>query len=181
MQHVISLRTVLGLWAASFAVTFALQGAELVAKKNGVKVSDQPKKDAAIVLTLNQGDAVESIERQGMFWKVKTSAGKTGYVSFLEVNRKAGESSGSLSSAIREAARDSRDMDNVKGARSRTAVMGVRGLDESKETAFAGNVKPNLRMVYAMEDRLVSQSDVDKIGELVQREVAARLERETAP
>lgn len=145
----------------------------VAAKKNGVKVLKEPGKDAETIMTLKKDESVESSERKGMFWKVKTAKGE-GYVAFLDVTRKA-EDDGSLSKAIRAAARDSRDMDDVKSGRARSAVMGVRGLDESGETSYAGSVKPNLRLVYNMEDQVVDQQKIDKIADLVQEEIAAKM------
>jgi hypothetical protein len=55
--------------------------------------------------------------------------------------------------------------------------MGVRGLDESGETSFAGNVKPNLRQVYVMEDRIVEQKSLDDLAGLVAKEMEARAEK----
>jgi hypothetical protein len=49
--------------------------------------------------------------------------------------------------------------------------MGVRGLDESKDTAMAGNIRPDLRAVYRMEDRVVANTRVDRLEQLVLKEI----------
>ena len=49
--------------------------------------------------------------------------------------------------------------------------MGVRGLDENDDTAMIGNMKPNLRMVFAMEDRHVSPKKINALGEKILKEV----------
>lgn len=168
LYHKFVMLTVMGwFWAGA---SFAAQQVE--AKQDGVKILKEAAKDGAELGALKKGQAVEALDRKGMFWRVKFN-GQEGFVSFMQVNRKTGESS-ALANAIGQAAKESRDMDNVKGARSRSAVMGVRGLDESSETSSAGNVSPNLRLVYAMEDRVLSKKKVDTLGALVQREATAR-------
>ena len=69
-----------------------------------------------------------------------------------------------------------RKENDAANARQRSTVMGVRGLDENEETAFAGNVKPNLRMVYAMEDIVVKADEIDQIGDLVFKEIEKKAE-----
>lgn len=156
-------------WNIAFATTLA-------AKKNGVKVLSEPSKKASAVTTLKKSQTVEGVSRKGMYWKVKTSDGKEGYVAFLHVKRQA-EDTGGLGEAIRAAAHESRDMDGVKGARSRSAVMGVRGLDESGTTASAGNSRPNMRMVYAMEDRSVSERKLKRLSRMIEGEIEMRMRR----
>ena len=156
-------------------VPMTAYSASLVAKRAKVKVKSKPK-GGSVVTVLKKGEEVESLGRKGMYWKVKVAGGKIGYVSVTKVKRQAGGSKG-LAKAIRAAAKDGRDKsDEVVSARSRSAVMGVRGLDESDETAFAGNVKPNLRMVYKMEDRATSFKKIDKLGDMVMGEVENMVE-----
>ena len=38
--------------------------------------------------------------------------------------------------------------------------MGVRGLDESGTVQEAGNVKPNMRLVYVMEDLYIPRTEI---------------------
>lgn len=172
MRHVLFRHVLLSSVLTAFA-GYAYAGQQVEAKQDGVKILKDAAKDGAELGALKKGQAVEALDRKGMFWRVKFN-GQEGYVSFMQVNRKAGENS-ALADAIGKAALDSRDMDNVKGARARSAVMGVRGLDESSETASAGSVSPNLRMVYAMEDRTVSEKKIEKLSDLVQKEVGARM------
>ena len=49
--------------------------------------------------------------------------------------------------------------------------MGVRGLAQDEDTEFAGNVKPNLRAVYFMEDAFVSEKQLEGLGDLVFAEI----------
>lgn len=148
---------------------YQANAASVEAKKDGVKVLDAPSTSGNVVATLNKGDTAESEDRQGMYWAVKVN-GKPGFVSVMAVNRKQGEPS-SLSNAIKTAVKQGRSDDDPASARGRSAVMGVRGLDDSDETAFAGNVKPNLRMVFQMEDLQVEPKKVEALGELVFAEI----------
>ena len=155
----------------SFAV-FASYGysASIEAKKDGVKVLKEAKRSATTLMTLKKGEALESISRKGLYWKVKTPKGE-GFVSVMKVKRNA-SSGGGLSKAIRLATKDGRDSgENMANARSRSAVMGVRGLDENDDTAMIGNMKPNLRMVFAMEDRHVSPKKINALGDKILKEV----------
>mgnify|MGYP003338126981 CR=1 FL=1 len=146
----------------------------LVAKKDGVKVYAEGSKKSKVVATLAKGDEMESTERKGMYWQVDYK-GKKGFVSVMKVKKKAGQSSGGIAEALRDAVKQGRDESDATNSRQRSAVMGVRGLDESSETEFAGNVKPNLRMVYNMEGFLVKQTDVDAIGDLVASEIEKKI------
>lgn len=161
----------------SCGVSASVTAAPVAAKKDGVPVTAAPKKDAAVVAELKKGESLEAQDREGMFWKVTTKDGKTGYVSVMNVQRQAGDDSG-IQGALREAALAARQNgDNSDSARARSAVMGVRGLDESSDTAMAGNIKPDLRAVYRMEDRSVSSKRVDKIEALVAKEVENAMQK----
>lgn len=149
---------------AAFATT-------VVAKKDGVKVTAEAKKSSAVVVTLKKGEALDALQRKGLYWHVKTTAGQEGYVSILKVKRQAGGGSG-IAQAIRAASEDGRsDGDEVENTRARSAVMGVRGLDESSETQYAGNTKPNLRLVYQMEDRRVTKKSLQHLENQVMKEL----------
>lgn len=177
--HMRVLKIILTATTLGLCFSMSALGAQLVeAKQDGVKVLKDASKGAGEVGTLNKGQTAEALDRKGMYWRVKLSGGQEGFVSFTAVNRKAGEAS-ALSEAISAAAKDSRDMDGTKSARTRSAVMGVRGLDESAETGSAGNVSPNLRMVYAMEDRVISKKRIEKLNELVQTEIQGRMNMKT--
>ena len=164
------IRVVLG--CAGFLWMSTALGVSLAAKKAGVKVYSEATKSSSTVATLAKGDTVEGSERKGLFWQVKTSSGASGFVSIMDVKRLAGSGSGSIAQAIRAASEDGRgDGDEVENTRTRSAVMGVRGLDESSETQFAGNTKPNLRLVYQMEDRQVTKKSLRKLENQVMKEL----------
>lgn len=156
---------------SSFFFASVCFGSMVAAKKNGVKVRATSTRSGKILQTLQKGDSLEAIERKGMYWKVKTTDGTTGFVSVLKVKRRA-SGSNSLSRAIKKAAIEGREEeDQIASGRARSAVMGVRGLSENDETAMAGNVKPNLRMVYMMEDRRISSKKVRALERSVMSEV----------
>lgn len=143
------------------------------AKKDGVEVFAAADKSAQVLTKLKKGDSVTSSERSGMYWRVKLQSGQTGFVSVLNVKAKSDGESG-LNNAIREAVKAGRN-NGDDGSRSRSAVMGVRGLDDTSDTAMAGSVRPNLRAVYMMEDIDVSKEKLDQQGDLVNREIERRL------
>ncbi|MFW7380471.1 MAG: SH3 domain-containing protein [Oligoflexus sp.] len=148
---------------------------QLAAKKDGVKVTATPQANGELVATLAAGEAVDQVSRKGMFWQVKTADGKTGFVAVTLMQRQANDSA-TLAKAIRRAAADAREEgDDVTGNRMRTAVMGVRGLDEDEDTASAGNVRPNMDLVYKMEDRWVQAKRVRSLENRLQAEIQQRM------
>lgn len=147
-------------------------GLTVAAKKDGVKVFEKASKKAPVMLELKKGESLESEGRKGMYWKVSTK-GKLGFVSVMKVKRKKGKPS-KLTNALKSVVKQGRDNDDAVAQRSRSAVMGVRGLDESSDAAFAGNVKPNLRLVFMMEDMAVTDSQIENIENLVMGEIEAK-------
>lgn len=158
--------------AASFLFVSELaMGAQVSAKKDGTQITSEPKKGAAVVKEIKKGEILEAGDRAGMFWKVKTSDGKEGFVSVMAVQREAGKENG-IQSELHNAALKARTAnENGENSRARSAVMGVRGLNENEELAQVGSLKPDLRAVYHMEDRAVSAKRVDKLEALVMKEV----------
>jgi hypothetical protein len=153
-----------------FVTNMAL-AAQVSAKKDGTQIISEPKKGAAVVKELKKGELIESFDRSGMFWKVKTSEGKEGYVSVMAVQREAEKTSG-IQSALHDAAMKARNStDGGETTRARSAVMGVRGLNENNELAEVGSLRPDLRAVYHMEDRALNEKRVDRLEALVLKEV----------
>ena len=153
-----------------FAANVAL-AANVSAKKDGTQVMSEPKKGASVVKELKKGETIESSDRAGMFWKVKTSEGKEGYVSVMAVQREAEKDSG-IQSALHDAAMKARNStEGSEATRARSAVIGVRGLNENNELAEVGSLRPDLRAIYHMEDRSVNAKRVDRLETLVLKEV----------
>ena len=148
---------------------------KVAAKKDGVKVYSKASKKSDVLKTLKKGEDIETKERKGMYWQVAVSSSQKGYVSVLKV-KKTEKSASVLGAALKSAVEQGRDEDDSSNVRARSAVMGVRGLDETNSTANAGNVKPNLRMVYAMEDITLSAKDLDSLGDSVFAEIEKKVE-----
>ena len=147
--------------------------AEVEAKKDGVEVFADATNKSDVVGKLKEGDVLSAGERKGMFWEVKMKDGKAGFVSVLAVKRKADGSDG-LSKAIKGVVQEGRQTDEASESRARSAVMGVRGLREDDSSANAGNVRPDLRAVYRMEDAGTDKKRVDALGEQVFEEIAQK-------
>ena len=143
------------------------------AKQAGVPVTAGPDKGAAVIQTLKAGEAMETVERKGMYWQVKAAGGKIGFVSVMAVNVKASDSDGgSLAGAIQSAVQTGRSSSEGANARARATVMGVRGLDETNDTSYAANARPNLKAVFSMEDSRVSAAQIENLSEKVFDEIA---------
>lgn len=152
------------------------QAGQLEAKKDKVKVLTQANKSSDVIKELNKGDLVEEAGRKGMYWKVTLQDGKEGFVSVMGLKRLAKKDDG-FSDALRKAVQQGRENDDASNVRSRSAVMGVRGLDDSDETAFAGNVKPNPRLIYSMENYQVDKKKVNFIMDEVEKEIIDKMKK----
>jgi hypothetical protein len=146
--------------------------------KKTVKVLAKPSRSAKVISQVKPGESIMGQERKGMYWRVTLKNGSNGYISVMRVKRSAASKGTTLAEAIRNAAEKSRGEDKNSGVRSRSAVMGVRGLNESNDVANAGSVSPNLRMVYAMEDMRIASKDLDRLNELVFSEIEKRVDGE---
>lgn len=155
----------------AFLISNRLIAGELEAKKDGVEVYSDSQK-SSVIGTLKKGDKVPFTERKGMYWAVSLK-GKTGFVSVMAVQNSSSSSSGSsaVTNAIKDAVKQGRESEDAGNNRARSTVMGVRGLDDSSDSAFAGNVKANLRMVYTMEDMVISSVDLKSLEADVLKEV----------
>ena len=167
-----SLRFVVITVSCVFGFAISAFAGSVAAKKDGVKVTSEASKKSEVILTLKKGESLESMERKGMYWQVKTASGKVGYVSVMKVKRSASSGGSGIASVIKKVSQEGRENgDEVENSRARSAVMGVRGLDESSETQYAGNSKPNLRLVYKMEDRRVSPKSLERLESQVMKEL----------
>jgi hypothetical protein len=142
---------------------------ELEAKKDGVEVYADTQK-SSVIGSLKKGEKINFSERKGMYWSV-TLGGKPGFVSVMGVQNSTSAGSSAVTNAIKNAVKQGRDNEDAGNNRARSTVMGVRGLDDTSDSAFAGNVKPNLRMVYTMEDMVVSTVDLKSLEADVLKEV----------
>ena len=143
-------------------------------QKDNVDVYTAADKGSAVLQKLKKGETLPVGERSGMYWRVKTVNGKEGFVSVLAVRVKPDENTG-LADAMREAAKKGRSQSAADGGRTRSSVMGVRGLDDTSEVGVAANLRPNLHAVYMMEDYDVSAEKVANQGELVMAEIEKKM------
>lgn len=151
--------------------------AKVLETKRAAKLLSEPDRKSSVLSKLKKGAVLESLGRKGMFWKAKYEE-KEGYISVMKVKRKSTGKSG-LADVIRAATKENRENSDSARVRSRSAVMGVRGLDESSSLAQIGNLKPDLRAVYRMEDRSVDQDQtVEKYGAVVDKEINYWLENQ---
>jgi hypothetical protein len=130
----------------------------LEAKKDGVKVYKQASKKSDVVHTLKKGERVEAATRKGMYWKVNLSEDSNSFVSVFKVKKV--KQTSAINDALQDAVLQGRKDGDDDNVRQRSAVMGVRGLDESGTVQEAGNVKPNMRLVYVMEDLYIPRTEV---------------------
>lgn len=158
----------------SLFVPSAAVAALVEAQKDNVEVYATADKSAAVITKLKKGDQITSGERSGMYWQVKTADGKAGFVSILAVKVKPGDKAG-LNEAMRDAVQAGRSQAAADGGRTRSAVMGVRGLDDTTETGMAASVRPNLHAVYAMEDFDLPRARVDAQSDLVLKEIESKM------
>lgn len=173
MSRLLLIQVLVGIALTSHAIPGSAN--PLSAKRNGTKVTELPENGSNVIVSLSEGDIVQSIARKGMFWQVKTEDGREGYVAVTTVQRHTGDKS-TIANAMRRAVTEGREEgDDVSRKRMRTAVMGVRGLDEDEDTASAGNVRPNMPLVYKMEDRWVEAQRVESLDERLQAEIVQRM------
>lgn len=158
----------------SFAGT-AMAADKLAVRKDGAQVLSDVKPGSQIVVTLKKGEHLEPVERQGMFWQVTLSDGRKGFVRGLDVQRIQVEDSAAVTKALNEAKSANRQKEESNPrVRTSNAVMGIRGLDDTEGLSQASDVKPNLRHIYAMEDRRVASERVASIEQAVFTEIEER-------
>jgi hypothetical protein len=151
-----------------------LLGGTVESQKDGVEVYTAADKSSAVIQKLKKGDRLSAGERKGMYWQVKTTAGKDGFVNMLAVKVKPDENPG-LADAMREAAKKGRSQSAADGGRTRSSVMGVRGLDDTGEVGVAANLRPNLHAVYSMEDFELPKDRINLQGDQVMTEVERKV------
>ncbi len=153
------------LWTADLLAT------TLQVKKAGTPLLKEARKDASLILELKEGQILKAETRAGMYWKVVLPDGAQGFVSVMAVQHKAQDDNG-LQTALRNQALAARkDAGDDDSSRARSAVMGVRGLSESKEVGSAGQLRPDTSAVFHMEDRLIEAERIQGLENLVQEEL----------
>ena len=145
-------------------------------KRNGIKVYLQPNESSPVLCSLEKKTLVSVEERSGIFWKVpKVCSGRheLGYIKMVDVFR-IPIVDDKASQVIQNALAKDRDSmeSTIARQRSSNAVMGVRGLDDGEnDLDSAGNLTPDLKSVYSMEDRQVNENDIRKIEKGIHNEL----------
>lgn len=162
--------------AAGVFIGHEVFAASVTAKVDEVPVFKEASTQSQVMQKMKKGDKLSSKERKGMFWEVTLPGGGVGYVPFLKVQRNEDGDDSSLAKAIRNAAQSDRTTADTS-ARARSAVMGVRGLDEGEEIATASSARPNLRLVYRMEDRQIDDTRVSMLGDEIMKEIELKAQK----
>lgn len=146
---------------------------ELVTKKAGVSVYSKAVPNAPALGTLKDHEKVEASTRMGMYWVVQFN-GQKAYVRVADVQP---ARNSDVSSALKYQA-NKKDGENGGRARA-TAVMGIRGLDDSEDITGGGTGKPNTELTHRMENRPVDSHAISEIEKSVNAELEAQ--SKTAP
>lgn len=158
------------LTCASLGIVTSAWADKLMARKDATVVTLEAKTGSEKIASLKKGETVEAIERQGMYWQVLLSDGKKGFVKGLDIVRVQAAESAALQET-RQELRPKSDLNSPR-ARSSSAVMGIRGLDDNDASA-AADVKPDMRRIYVMEDRAVAEEKVSDLEQSVNTEIGA--------
>lgn len=141
---------------------------DLIVKKETAAYSEASSKSTKLS-PLAVGTKLEGGERLGMYWSVKLD-GRLVFVKVLDVQAAAPNKS-FVNGIVRPKSASSDGLED----RQRTSVMGVRGLAPDDDMANAGNVRPNLRAVFVMEeDASPSPAKVIKLQGAVMSEIEAK-------
>jgi len=157
-----------------FLMSQHLVAGTIECQKDTAEVYASADKASAVLMKLNKGDTLAAGERSGMYWQVTTTSGQPGFVSVLAVKVKS-EARAGLNDAMREAVKNGRAQSTADGGRTRSSVMGVRGLDDTKDVGMASGLRPNLHAVYAMEDHETPTALIMKRGDIVTSEIESRM------
>lgn len=113
------------LWLSLILVPSFSWAATQYAKQDGVKVTAEKSPTSTVVDTLKLGDAVSILSEEGRLAKVKTAAGKTGWVFKFRLTKDKPSSGGSvglsgLTGRKTIAARESRAGGSIRGLKEST-------------------------------------------------------------
>jgi hypothetical protein len=153
-------------------ISFILVGAQVRVKKSEAVILEEPKKESKTLKTVPEGTLLnlDGSARHGMYWKVTG-----GYVNVLDVRKEesAAREEDSLAAAIQK---DHETKSKENSVRSRSAVMGVRGLDDEGDLSKVGSLAPKLDKVDAMEaHRGNAMKDVGGMEEKVFSEIESKV------
>jgi len=141
--------------------------------KKIVKIYNKPSKKSKILKKLKKGTVLSAIKRQGMYWQIKLKDGQTGFVSILKV-KYSQKVNNQISDVLNSFIKTGRREKSTLSTRTRSAVMGVRGLAES-DVSKAGEIIPDLKLVYQMEDLKISHEKIKKFSKSILKELEKRM------
>lgn len=159
-----------------------------VKKKNTYLYKNSSKKSEKI-RKLKKGYILNSSERKGRYWIInkedcqgegsKNEATSNCFVYYKNVKKSKSVQNSSVANALAKIIQNKKaEAEDPVNTRGRSQVMGVRGLEEN-DVSFIGNIRPNLRLVYSMETRKISENKMEKLESLIYKEIDA-LEKKLA-
>ena len=134
-------------------------------KKDGVKVYESPSASSGTLQTLPKDKQLQTRHRYGSFWAVDLEENKSGYVRILEMQKVVSPNSAALKAAAEQKLKTTSIQDETSSVRQRSssAVMGLRGLSDDEDSGERANLRPNLKALRKMEERVLNQSKVEKL------------------
>lgn len=143
----------------------ALAAEALFAKVGNVSILQRPDLKGPVLAKLEAGAEVTGLEKKGLYWRVKMADGTTGFVMMTLVSTRSAAVGAQLSGAMRSLLKQKREGDTEAGAaraRSKNAVMGIRGL-ASEDLSAVGNLRPNTQALELLESWTVPPAAVQDL------------------
>lgn len=148
----------------------------LVVRADNTPLLSEPRLKAETRATLGKDTTLEGIEKSGLFWKVRTPDGAEGYVVVSKVQAPQ-SSAAKLKSAMRSALTEKQgSADDNPRARSKNAVMGIRGLSDGDDLSSISNLRPNLTELEHFESFTINPDQVEVLQSNVLKEADFRNE-----
>jgi hypothetical protein len=144
-------------------VAFAAEA--LFAKVANVSILSRPDPKGPVLAKLEAGAEVVGLQKKGLYWQVKTADGTTGFVMMTLLSTRSAAVGAQLSGAMRSLLTQKREGETEAGtarARSKNAVMGIRGL-ASEDLSQVGNLRPNTQALEMLESWSVSAASVQEL------------------
>lgn len=138
---------------------------DLSPKKAGVSLRAQPAADAAVVKVLQGNERLKVTSKSGLYWAV-TLGGEKGFVLSSEVQPARSQDDSNVRSGFQSAVQGNKDSPK----RTRSAVMGIRGLDDAEEISNKAGDRNNPNATQKMENRPISKDSVNRLEDAVTKE-----------
>jgi hypothetical protein len=159
-------------WILAAGLTLSLLNAEvalaaeaLFAKVANVSILSRPDPKGPVLAKLEAGAEVVGLQKKGLYWQVKAADGTTGFVMMTLLSTRSAAVGAQLSGAMRSLLTQKREGETEAGtarARSKNAVMGIRGL-ASEDLSQVGNLRPNTQALEMLESWSVSAASVQEL------------------